>query len=697
LAKLNVETVPAVSVMIEGVEYRKVERAAKAGDIVKMVATSADDDVTIGGFYYVDRVDSCGDAHITGDEGGDFDTVGDTLEVYEKVAEENAETAPRRLTVGDYAKVVSERASRSSSHRHEVGSVVKIVIDDKSALPYKCEKADGTRGCYIYEDEMEPATEAEFLAQKKPQDSSFKSGDVVRSKTGSPTWTTTLKERDPRMDGTEHGKAWMHTHDSGWIGENQFEKVTEEVPETTKPTEPAAIKTEPYVIHDGKVYVKETRTARVGEVITPLKRERYVTVGGTYEVTTRSPHHVHFTDDEGDRWHIADGDYAVLVPVPTEQRKAESGDRIVVISVHHEGIVVGETLTASSVDSEGIVITVKERNIPGFIFYNGSRVGKEYVVLGDTSKPARLTVGDYAKVVEDAAHYEIGEIIRITEDDGTRVPYMGERASDGTIGGYITQTKVVPATREEFEARRAEAAEPARLKVGDYARVAKAYGGHFAKVGDILKVWDIVTYGDNHIRCEKLDGSRKGNDYFYDDELVRATDEEIAAAKEAADPRNQFAVGDKVRLISGGRAHPLRGYQNGQMYTVEDPKFSGHRNERIKIVGGDQRTAFAKPEQLVKVSAEEIAAESAKAKWAAIGRKVNEYKTGDIVRITADRSAAGVVTGEIAEVKSSESGIVNEGVRLTKINPSGSNSWVAVSDVELVTPVEQRFDTPRSC
>lgn len=156
MGKLN------VNVVVEGVEYRKVDRNAQEGDIIRF-EDAPFTLITAGGFYAVNEIDSCGDAQITNDDGGSYDTCGDTFEVYEKVADKAA--VPARLTVGDYARVIKNE----DGHEAEIGAYIKIVEDDQSELPFKATYADGSRipgGEWFNERELIRATEAEFLAQQ---------------------------------------------------------------------------------------------------------------------------------------------------------------------------------------------------------------------------------------------------------------------------------------------------------------------------------------------------------------------------------------------------------------------------------------------------------------------------------------------------------------------------------------------------
>lgn len=61
---------------------------------------------------------------------------------------------------------------------------------------------------------------SEYTDAPKPDEP--RAGAVVADEDGVISWSTTLTEREAHLDGARHGKAWRHTHDCGWIGENQF-------------------------------------------------------------------------------------------------------------------------------------------------------------------------------------------------------------------------------------------------------------------------------------------------------------------------------------------------------------------------------------------------------------------------------------------------------------------------------------------
>ncbi|MGO4897525.1 hypothetical protein ACG2QI_00345 [Bacillus sp. GM2] len=213
---------------------------------------------------------------------------------------------------------------------------------------------------------------------------------------------------------------------------------------------------------------------------------------------------------------------------------------------------------------------------------------------------------------------------------------------------------------------------PERLKVGDYAKVVGNESGHYAEIDEIVLIKrDDKDFAPFH--CEKLNGDEAG--IFYEDELVHATDEEVAEAKDAA-ARAKFKKGAKVRLKSGGGKLPLCGYENGKVYEVENPEYPHIRGKSISITGGECFRGYATPDQLEPLTEEEAAEIE---KWAAIGREVGEYKAGDMVQYLYD--------GEICEVVD-----VAEDGSVKVATQKHGNCTENQSSIELIAPVEARFD-----
>ncbi|MGG4124937.1 hypothetical protein ABEV79_15685 [Bacillus licheniformis] len=285
----------------------------------------------------------------------------------------------------------------------------------------------------------------------------------------------------------------------------------------------------------------------------------------------------------------------------------------------------------------------------------------EYVRIAKSEAKA----GDFVKFPNATSSYltsdKYYEIYRV---DGCGDPQIYDDDGDS----YDTCGK-------RFEVyRKVSAAEPKpeRLKVGDYVKVVGNESGHYAEIDEIVLVKrDDKDFAPFH--CEKLNGNEAG--IFYEDELVRATDEEVAEAKDA-EARAKFKKGAKVRLKSGGGVYPLLGFENGKVYSVVDNDFLWGITEKKIQIENDRGRGCATPDQLEPLTEEEAAEIE---KWAAIGRKVGEYKVGDIVQYLYDR--------EICEVVD----ITDEGGVKVSTQSCGTCTENQAS-IELVTPVEARFD-----
>jgi ribosomal protein L21E len=212
-------------------------------------------------------------------------------------------------------------------------------------------------------------------------------------------------------------------------------------------------------------------------------------------------------------------------------------------------------------------------------------------------KPVRLTVGDYAKVIEAGNDsYLIDTFIEITVDDHTSIPYKARRA-DGTIGSYTIAGRLQRASKADFDAAvLALQPKPAAFKVGDSVKLTIA-DGKFPSSG----------YGE----------------------------------------------------VSNGDIGVIYSI-NGNGVVVDFPKQSAW-------FGLLSEFTLATP------------ADTEAAAWSAIGRKVGEFKTGDVVRVT-DKHGSPVKVGGIYVVERPHSG---RGVYI-------DGGWAV--DCELVTPVESVFN-----
>ena len=113
MAKLNV-VIPANEVTVGGDKYRKVERAAVEGDIVKITDTDIPSFVIHGAFYEVKRIDSYGDPRIIDEDGDEYDLAGVDFEVYEKVTQTQApqyREVKRPAKEGERIRIVNAKSA----------------------------------------------------------------------------------------------------------------------------------------------------------------------------------------------------------------------------------------------------------------------------------------------------------------------------------------------------------------------------------------------------------------------------------------------------------------------------------------------------------------------------------------------------------------------------------------------------------
>lgn len=638
MTKLNV-VIPAVNVMVEiggnNVEFRKVDRKAKAGDIVKALRDYQD--ITEGAFYAV-YADGDGDPAFRDDDGDERYVFLDHRDRYETFAPISAPTSAETTTItfenAQYRKV--DRSARE-------GDVIVITEPD----------------------------DAEYTADE---------GIAL----GTPYLVAHLDCADDPQITNVRGKEYDTAGDSFDV----YEKVSEE-------------------------YREVKRKAAVGErikIVDAFSLSDYEN-GDEFEVVrVDEDGDIHIVDNEGDSECVMPNEYVVLELVNAQDK------------------------------------------------------------VEPAAQPKRLTVGDYAKVIESGAGFPVGTIVKITVDDHSNIPYKTEDAKGEQH--WAQERRLIPATEAEFLAQR-KPAEPVRLNVGDYAKVI-GWGNVLLEVGDIVKLTAIThDVSDAFDIADMLGNPIHGCKMAKN--LTPATAEEVSAAKAEAQHKlaiGPFAGGGFAVVVDESKSGSLNGFENGQYVTVADkygyaglyalkvtlpggfygycdadalrqiteaeytaatapkPKFSVSDSVRLTIADGKSpkygwggvkngdvgtvieilpdkvRVAFpkqsrwnAKPEELAKVTAEEIAALASiekeaqeTAKWNAIGRKVGEFKRGDIVEVTngSGLPVCSIKSGDIVTV--GEVCAFDDTFRLVAPGVTSSN-WADATIVKLVTPVEQRFDT----
>jgi hypothetical protein len=330
------------------------------------------------------------------------------------------------------------------------------------------------------------------------------------------------------------------------------------------------------------------------------------------------------------------------------------------------------------------------------------------MVDGDVTKIS-YEGADYVKVDEPKAEdiglrvrhdlpriAKIGNYYAITQVNRGKTNYIDEEGDEpytGTAENFVYFRKVnAPTIDERVTALEHDVAElkDARVKslqVGDYAKVIKnSYDtmSGFA-VGDIVKIIENPPYEDDELRIEHV----KHVDFNYTGYapyigyLVRATDEEVAQANAELEPK--LKVGDYAKVIDG--VNPS--VKNGDIIKIYEICKDGER-VRFTDVNGNKIAGCKRLEWLVRATDEEVEKARAEAqsiaKWVSIGRKPNEFKKGDIVRV-------------VKEGKPSHTSVYKEGDIGVIISAYGTNRPVVdandvpqLSCVELIAPVEARVD-----
>lgn len=650
MTKLNV-VIPAVNVMVEiggsNVEFRKVDRKAQAGDIVKMKYSVTD--VDSGAFYLVEA-DSDSDLFFrdnAGDERYRLDNGhSDSYEVYAPVIAEVTSESTDEITFegATYRKV--DRSARE-------GDVIILrsapfeEYDITQGTPYEVTRVDSSDDPHIKDDEgndydtcgdvfdVYEKVSVEYREEQKPLFREVKRKAAVGER---------IKIVNP-----------IHATDYG-MGD---EFVTVRVSETG-----GAI----FMDNAGELNIAYLREYVVLKPVSaqvkaePSAQLKRLTVGDYAEVIadaaglTKIGAIIKITKDRADSTAPYDGEYADGTATPVYFRESEL-----------------EAATEA-----------------------------EFLAQKKPAEPVRLKVGYYAKVVNPKAYREHrrGQIVEIFEDVHDRQPFKARSLIDGGENWYC-EHEITLATAEEVSAAQAEAQRVAQRKIaigpfadGGFAQIidrTKSLAMSAADTDGYVKV-SVEPDGKYALSLRKPNGDYSG--FCNADALRQITEEEYNAG---VAPKPKFSVGDSVRLQITNGEHPQYGWgyvSNGDVGTVE------HAGEKSLTVSFPKQSDWlANPKELVKLTAEEIATIEKEAqeaeekrreelKWAKIGRKVDELKDGDIVQFTTSTGADGYGTGAIAVISN---------VNGHSFNFGQGGKYGGVADwCTLVTPVEQRFDTAES-
>jgi ribosomal protein L21E/mRNA-degrading endonuclease RelE of RelBE toxin-antitoxin system len=216
-------------------------------------------------------------------------------------------------------------------------------------------------------------------------------------------------------------------------------------------------------------------------------------------------------------------------------------------------------------------------------------------------------------------------------------------------------------------------------EVGNYVKFTEIHSCYDITVGKYYFIEEIDCADDPQIYDDK------GEDFDCEGEEY----EVYELISETTEPE-RLRVGDYAKVVEHKNDNYFGG-KTGDIVKITEERERTYETEELG--GGSYGYApYAKKEALVKASDEEVAeakskfadkleAEKESKKWASIGRKVNEYKVGDIVEFTDDYRGIGVVENV---------GATLIGVRIHD-EPKGFQGPY-IDDVTLLVPVEHRFD-----
>ncbi|WP_226798471.1 hypothetical protein [Bacillus sp. B2-WWTP-C-10-Post-4] len=429
------------------------------------------------------------------------------------------------------------------------------------------------------------------------------------------------------------------------------------------------------VEYNGFVYTLVTGDAKVEDIVKASEQELDVTEGAFYLVVDiDDDNDIVFKDNVDDSNYFNQGEHSVFRKshvITTD--KLTDAEGVVTITLPD-----GTKLEGTPSDLEKITRSMQALQAEQVATVE---MPEEVVEVENAGDPVskRLQVGDYAKVIthDDNGQSKFGDIVKVTEDDESNVPFDTKHL-DGSYAGWHYENDLVRATEAEVKAATATKDEP--LKIGDYAKIIQEGHGNFGKV---VKITNDNRDGQLYpYSTELLDGTF--GDIHSENHLVKATEAEVLEAKQAL-----LKEGDFARIIANTSSHRFEigtvvklKSESGTSFTayyLDESDFWGVYRKDLKPLTKEET------EHITREAEEEKKAKAERAKWTAIGRKVGEIKKGDIVRTISHCGSVnpvgtiGVAYGDSTVDSCSTVALAGD-----------SGNW---SSVELIVPVEQRFDT----
>lgn len=455
----------------------------------------------------------------------------------------------------------------------------------------------------------------------------------------------------------------------------------------------------------GVEYHKVDRKAQAGDIVKTLVSGIDITEGAFYRVEADSDGDLFFRDNEGSRrfrltgGHI--GNHEVYEKVAEKPTRLTVGDYAKVIGPNNNG----HNYDADSVikivfdDRTGYPYKGERANgaVGNWLSAKSLIRATEADFLAQkqpepTAQPDAIVVAEDAIIVHEGRSYRkvsrkasVGDLVVITGTEGHKHFALGSvftiknEQGTGTNGikygvgqAYVAwecDITVLEPLATVTEVKR-------HARVGERIRIVNAEDTRYGNGAEFVVSED---GGGGDVFVKHPEGAHNGQACVGRSEYV------VLETVEAAPIQARIPVGSTVRILTdtedlakGAIAKMTRDDGEGDKWPY-----------RCELLDGSNYDYF-RADQIEVVSAEEsakITEEAAVvAKWAAIGRKVDEYKAGDLVRFTESTGASDYGNGSLAVIAN---------VNGSDFSFGGSNGGKYLGDTKwcvLVTPVEQRFD-----
>lgn len=272
-------------------------------------------------------------------------------------------------------------------------------------------------------------------------------------------------------------------------------------------------------------------------------------------------------------------------------------------------------------------------------------------------------VGDFAVITEKRHEYQIGDVVELTSVKG------GTSAFDFAVRN-ITQ-KRTGNVRKSFirKATDEEVAKATRPKTGDIVVITGNTNHSRNAVGDIGKVGKTSKIT---AKVEVIGRSSEANWSYYT-EMRPANQAEVESYEDAVKALSapKLKVGDYAKVI-----HDIMEYKAGDIVKITGDKAGSFFDFKVdKVTKGNYGYINAQDLELLDAKA---------LVFAKVGRKVDEYKAGDVVRYIGGASVKGELVEVIGDTVGGRTEIKWAGSLGRCTEPNGN--------LELVAFVESRVD-----